>query len=207
MNKKTRSSHDEDLDDFDIKDAKLLGYYVNSRVLNEYTVYINEPVTSPVYYTNVVNMLRLATEQDRVLYMVNSPGGHLDGLVSLLDGTTNTAAYTVAYLQGNTDSAASILALHCDEVVVGDYATMLCHNVTYGIGGKGADIVAHVQHMTKSAEKLIRETYTGFFDEADIVEILNGKQIYLDADEIKERLAKRNAYYEALEESQVLEQE
>ena len=122
----------------------------------------------------------------------------MDGLLSLLDAIETTEAMTIADITGECSSAASILALNCDQCVVGKYAEMLAHEVSYGVGGKGSDNLSHVQHIKKISDKLIWDTYEGFLEDHEIESVLNGKELFLDSDEIIERLNKREEYRKEL---------
>ena len=106
---------------------------------------------------------------------------------------------TIADITGECASAASILALNCDQCVVGKHAELLAHEVRYGIGGKSSDNLSHVQHIKKISDKLIWDTYEGFLTDDEIESVLNGKELFLDSDEIVERLNKRQALREAAE--------
>jgi len=147
-------------------------------------------------------MLMNASEQDTVAFMINSDGGQLSSLLSLLEGINMTKANTVALVVGSASSAASMFALHCNEVYVGDNATFLCHNISYGTGGKGSDVLAHVQHTTSSASKLLRKTYKNFLSEIEITDMINGKEIYMESDEIVERLQQREELFQAEQEAE-----
>lgn len=199
-NKNIRNDQDEDEDFSGSKGT--LGYFVKQRVSSQYTIPIDESFTVPSYYRNVFNVLLDAGEDDTVIFMFNSPGGMLSGLLTLLEGIKMTEATTMAVLVGECSSAASILALHCDTVFVSESAAMLCHDITYGTGGKGSDILSHVQHVSKTSEKLLRKTYEHFLNPKEIDEMLNGKQIYLDSDEIKERLDNKAKLIEAQEQAE-----
>jgi hypothetical protein len=74
---------------------------------------------------------------------------------------------------------------------------MLCHHVSYGTAGKDADIIAYVAHTTKQSSKLIQDTYEGFMTNAEIAQLLDGKQFYFDAEEIVTRLEARDEYRDA----------
>jgi len=199
MNKKPiLTGQDEDDGEF-TGGKNTLGYFVKQKVATQYTVTIDEPFVSPSYYRGVVSMLMSANEEDSVIFLINSPGGQLNGLLALVEGVKMTDATTMAVLIGECASAASMFALHCDTVFVSDNATMLCHNISYGTGGKGSDILSHVQHVSKTSEKLLRKTYEHFLTEKEIDEMINGREIYLDADEIKERLDKKSKILENLE--------
>jgi len=188
MNKKfTKADLDEESDDF-VGGKNVLGYFMKQKVATQYTVTIDEPFVSPSYYRGVVSMLMGASEDDTVIFLINSPGGQLNGLLALVEGVKMTDATTIAVLVGECASAASMFALHCDTIFVSDNATMLCHNISYGTGGKGSDILSHVQHVSKTSEKLLRKTYEHFLSPQEINEMINGREIYLDSDEIKQRL-------------------
>ena len=188
MNKNfTKADLDEDSDDF-VGGKNVLGYFMKQKVATQYTVTIDEPFVSPSYYRGVVSMLMGASEDDTVIFLINSPGGQLNGLLALVEGVKMTDATTIAVLVGECASAASMFALHCDTIFVSDNATMLCHNISYGTGGKGSDILSHVQHVSKTSEKLLRKTYEHFLSPQEINEMINGREIYLDSDEIKQRL-------------------
>ena len=176
-----------------------LGYFFESQQMTQYTVPIDEGIMEPSYYRGIVNMLSNANEQDIVIFKINSPGGRMDGLLSLLDAIDTTEAMTIADITGECASAASILALNCDQCVAGNRAEMLCHEIRYGVGGKNSDNLSHVQHIKKISDKLIWETYEGFLTDDEIESVLNGKELFLDSDEIVERLNKRQALRDAAE--------
>lgn len=192
-----RKSVNDDLDQEDYSEENQLGYFVSSHQMCNYTVPIDGSFREPAYYRGVIQMLMNASEHDTVAFLINSPGGALSGLLSLLEAINMTEANTVALLVGNASSAASMFALHCNEVYVGDNSTLLCHNISYGTGGKGSDVLAHVQHTSNAANKLLRKTYKYFLNEKEIEDMLNGKEIYMEAEEIIERLQKREELKQA----------
>lgn len=187
-------------EDFDIISAPpdQLGYFFETVNSTQYTVPIDESFMEASYYRGIVNMLAQANEQDIVIFRINSPGGQFSGLLSLLDAIETTQAMTIADITGQAASAASILALNCDQCVVGKYAEMLAHEVSYGVGGKGSDNLSHVQHIKKISDKLIWGTYEGFLEDHEIESVLNGKELFLDSEEIIERLNKREEYRKEL---------
>ena len=52
---------DDDMDDF--VPPKNLGYFVNTIPVSTYTVFLNEAIVSPVYYTDVVNIKTLTEHE------------------------------------------------------------------------------------------------------------------------------------------------
>ena len=197
MNKKfTRNDDDDEMFFSPMKGP--LGFTVNTRQMHNFSVHINEEIKSPDYYSKIFDMLIDAGEADIVTFFICSPGGRVDGLNVLLEGIRMTEAHTVAVLLGECHSAASILALNCNEIIVTDSAESLVHSCRFGSSGKAADIAAHTAHTLKTTEKLARETYgNGFLTEIELSQMLEGKEFYFDADQLRERLNRRMEVMEA----------
>lgn len=193
-----RNDDDEDFQDFRTSPKKL-GYTVRTIKLNEFRVKLDEYIVEPSYYSDIFDLMMDASEHDQINFFIASGGGRMDGLSVLLEGLRLTKAHTTAVLISDVHSSASIFALNCDDVIVTDSAHMLCHEVTYGYEGKGSDVYSHVAHIKKITEKVIIETYEGFLDQSEIERLLAGKQVYLDADQIRKCLEKRDAYFAAKE--------
>lgn len=191
---KTRLNEDEEFEHE--RTSNSLGYFVKSRVQNQFTVDIDEPFTHPSYYRNITQMLTEATEDDIVVFRINSPGGQENSLLALVEAVKTTQAMTVSVLVGECASAASLFCMYTDEIVVTDNARMLCHGASYGFAGKDSDVRAHVNHTAKTVDKLIRNSYKFFLTDAEVDDLLDGRELYLDSDEINERFAKRQAMYE-----------
>lgn len=168
-----------------------LGYSKRQMPVTSFSFSIDEPIIGPKYYRQVVEELQNLGENDEVQIRINSPGGQLDGLVTLVEAIRMTDADVLAIITGRCHSAASMLALSCPNVAVTPNANMMIHYVSFGSVGKAADIVGHVQHTTKYAEMIFRRCYKNFLTEAEMQEVIAGKEIWLLADEIEERLAKR----------------
>jgi len=196
-NKVLNRSVSRDEDDEDEMFPNKLGYSYRQEVRSHVTVHLNQPFMQPEYYDNVVDALRRASPEDVFEFILNTPGGRYDGLISLLDAIECSDALVIANIIGDCSSAGSIFALKCDQVRLGKYAEMLCHVSRYGFNGKSPDNVSHVMHTAKVTENLMREAYEGFLSESEIQEVISGKELYLDSDQIMERLEKREEYFEA----------
>lgn len=173
-----------------------LGYSYTQEVRTQVTVHLNQPFLGPDYYDNIVDALDRASPGDVFIFKIASVGGAYSGLISLVDAIENTEALVIADIIGECHSAASLFALKCHQVRVSPYAEMLCHSSRYGFAGKSADNVSHVLHTAKVTERFMRETYEGFLSEEEIEQVLNGKELYLDAEEIMQRLEAREEYFE-----------
>lgn len=173
-----------------------LGYSYTQEVRTQVTVHLNQPFLGPDYYDNIVDALDRASPGDVFIFKVASPGGSYAGLISLVDAIENTEALVIADVIGECHSAASLFTMKCHQVRVSPYAEMLCHSSQYGFKGKSPDNVSHVLHTAKVTERFMRDCYEGFLSEEEIEQVLNGKELYLDAEEIMERLEAREEYFE-----------
>lgn len=162
-------------------------------------IHIDEGIQQPKYYRAVVERMRNLSENDEVLFCINSGGGRLDGLLSLLYGIQSTEASVVAEITGDCHSAAGILALHCDAVQVAPYASMLVHNVQFEAIGSGSEVRDMVQHTLDFSDLLLKETYDGFLTEKEIQEVQNGREMWLQSSEITARLEAKVQYLKEVE--------
>lgn len=200
--RKFKSSSDDDMDD-KLFGGKQLGYFTSQQVSTCLTVPIDEAVREPQYYRQVVQAIGSLGEDDVVRFMINTPGGDVQGLTALLAAKDSTDALSIACIEGWCHSAGSFLALNCDSIQVSPYATMLCHYVSYGSVGKAADIRSHVKHTDDVCEKLFRDTYKHFLTEDEIQQCINGLELWLNADEINRRLEHKYSILNAEDEVKV----
>jgi ATP-dependent protease ClpP protease subunit len=159
-------------------------------------VFLDKEIGEPSDYRDLNFLLFNAEENDVVPLYINSPGGHLNTALAIIEGLKNTPARTVAILQGECHSAASMITMYCDEVLVLDSAHMMIHTASYGTVGNTGNVKAHTEFTTRQVERLIHETYEGFLTESEIEKVKLGVELWLDADEIRQRIEKRVAYLE-----------
>lgn len=199
MNKKYLKADNDDEDNsvFDSPSKRKLNFSVKSNSFHNFTVHLSETVYDADYYTQIFDLMLEAGENDIIDIMIASPGGNLAGLTTLIEGIRLTDAHVRAVLIGECFSCASILALHAHEVVVTDSCQMLVHCVRTGFGGKIVDMEAFTNHTKKVTDRLFHETYYGFLDSSEIDAVLRGHELWLDADQVRERLERRQFLLEA----------
>ena len=191
-NNKISQFEDED----DENQVGTLGFFTKEIVNYEVTVPLDEVVNKPSYYRHVAEKISGLSKGDLVKFKINSPGGSMYGMFSLLSALEETEASSMAILEGEVASAASIIALSCDTVIVASNATMMIHNISFGSNGKMSDVQRHVEFTKRQSERLIDSTYEGFLSPEEIKDVHKGLEIWLDADEILVRLEARQAYFE-----------
>lgn len=201
-NKQYLHPKSDELDE-DTQDGNILGYYSKFKQNTFLQIPIDEDIKGPKYYRGVTQAINDLKEGDVVQFDIASPGGQLDGLVSLLASIENTEAHIIGNIIGSASSAASILALSCDEIYVSPYATMLVHNASYGVNGKAADVKGYVDHLNDVSEKMLKEVYKYFLSEDEIQKVIQGTDLWFNAEQISERL--QNKQDKEMQEIEVLQ--
>ena len=164
---------------------------VRSRVSSlEHEIFLDESISEPEYYRNAISLLRNEVgEKDTVHVYISNGGGMVHTASLITDAMDTCKGRIVGFLSGQCCSAATAIAMHCDEWVVGNNLHYMVHGISYGVLGKATDIEAQQDFTKKWGEKLFRDTYTGFLTEDEMELTLKyGKEHWFDTDDVKERL-------------------
>ena len=159
--------------------------YVKST--NQLDVYLNTGIDEPSYYSEICYILSTLTEDETVYFHINTPGGVLDSAFQLVDTIKGCRATTIAKLTGTVASAGTIIALSCDKLIVAEHTSFMIHNYSAGAYGKGNELKARQEHIDKSTNDAFKEFYSGFLTDKEVKEVINGKDIWLTADEVRMR--------------------
>ena len=168
-----------------------LGYSEKHSVQSIVTIPIDTNIKDASHYRHVANRIVNTQEGDIVEFEIHSNGGQYNGLTAILGALLRTNAHSIAYINGECHSAASMLALSCDEVQVSPFADMLVHFQSFGSVGKSSDIKAFVEHTHNNGAGVFRDIYEFFLTETEIESCIDGKELWMDADEIIRRLEVR----------------
>ena len=156
----------------------------------EYQVYIDGEITGTEDYFHIINTLRSALEGDVIHISINSPGGLLNTAQVLCKEIYNSPAFVYCSVYGECSSAATAIAFACDDWDISPNAQFLIHNASYGAGGKGAAVKAHVDFSHVLLKRFAKEHYT-ILTEEEVDGLLNDKELYFFGDEILARLQAR----------------
>lgn len=189
--KKRRSEEEEYEDDTTPSPQSHLNYLVRTETRHLYTIPIDESFKDAVYYRYVTKIIADSEKYDQIEFEISSPGGALNGLVALLTAMERTEATTVAHINGECYSAASMLALNCNIINVSPHSSMLVHFMTFGASGKSTDVLSQVKHGHSSFEKLFRQTYKHFLTDIEIDKCIDGLELWLSAEDVVKRLERK----------------
>lgn len=181
----------------------LLGNLLNNVHINTiecstrvHEVFLDSDIEEPGRYRELISILVNAGENDKVHLFINCNGGNLDSAGAIISGILSSQAEVTAFLMGATHSAASLIAMYCHAVHVYDTAYMMIHTASFGSSGNTPTVKAHTDFTVKQCEKLMKDAYQGFLSKDEISKVLNGQELWFNAEEIKPRLRKR---FEAVE--------
>lgn len=167
--------------------------------------YISGPITGPEDYIDTFDTIRHATENDIVKIYLNSGGGYLATAIQFMRVMAETEALVIVSVEGDCMSAATMIFLCADQFEITPHSSFMVHNYSGGTGGKGHEMYGQVQYERKWSEKLLREVYDSFLTEAEINSVLDGKDLWMDVDELVDRMEKRTAAFKLADEKEALD--
>lgn len=170
-------------------------YEKRTQHIHKVTVFLDGPVLSARHYRMVASEAADLSKNDELEFSITSGGGSMEGLIALLDVVNTTEANVTAVIKGECHSAASMLAVSCPNIIVSPYASMLVHNASLGAGrAKAYDLKQYVDHSTDFCNNLFRDVYEGFLTDDEIEEVIRGKELWMGAAEISDRIEKMMQY-------------
>lgn len=164
---------------------------------NQYTVFLDKEIIDPEYYRELIALLFAAGPEDSFTFIINSPGGSIDSAMAIIEGLKSTQAETTAVIMGRCHSAASIIMLYCDQIIVMDSGYAMIHHATFGSAGMASNVKAHTEFTVNQVERILEETYSGFLHKDEIVKVRQGLELWMDAEEIRRRIEGRVKWLKA----------
>lgn len=153
--------------------------------------YLSGPIQSPDNYIEWFDAIRNAGETDTVKIYINSPGGDIASALQLMRVMGDTAATTIASVEGECMSAATMPFMVADECEISPHSLFMFHNYSGGPFGKGGELYDQVQFERAWSKKLLSAIYKDFLTDEEVQQMLDNKDIWLTSEEVAERLANR----------------
>tara|TARA_Y100000114_G_C11764120_1_gene332414 strand:+ start:81847 stop:82620 length:774 start_codon:yes stop_codon:yes gene_type:complete len=153
-----------------------------------YEYYLTGEIGDPEEYLDLCNILRSASAQDEVVIRINSPGGQVRTGNMIINAIAESEATVVGFIESDCGSMATFIFLACHTWGVSESAEFFAHTVSSMSFGKEHETYEQAVFMRKQQHKLMRDRYSNFLTDTEIDNIINGMDVYLDADQIMERL-------------------
>jgi ATP-dependent protease ClpP protease subunit len=152
------------------------------------TAYLMSEIYEPEVYNELCYTLEY-TSADYVRLVMNNGGGQLDSMLSIIDAIKRSNATVVAVLSGTVASAATMIALACDEIEVADHTSFMIHSSSGGTTGKHHETKAYMEFSDKNLENIFKDLYKSFLTDDEIAKVLEGKDMWMGKKETLERFA------------------
>lgn len=175
--------------------------FTSKPIVNVHEFYLSGTIESSDEYIQWFDVIRHAGQNDAIKFYINSYGGDVFTAIQFMKALDETAASVIMSVEGACMSAATMIFLCGESFEVSEHSMFMFHNYSGGTVGKGGEMLDQLQHERSWSEKLLRSVYEDFLTEQEIVAILDNKDIWMDGDEVIERLKTKKAAIEAQQES------
>ena len=170
-----------------------------SQQVNTHLVFIDDDITSPSNYRDVIHCLATCSDNDSVNLLVNSSGGRTDSIWQIIEAMKGCRGEVSVTVIGAAYSAASMLACMAPECYIAESAEFMLHTAHYGSIGTVPNVKGQTDFATRQINRLLDKAYTGFLTDKELEELKNGKEYWFDAEEAGKRMVRRYKYLSNLE--------
>jgi len=194
---------DEDME-CEVCEARLkpYSYYEQSMVRRIHHFYLSKEIGEPEGYVDMIHKIKMAGPEEMVYIHLNTPGGHLDTGVQIVNAIQSTQAHVICSVEAESHSLGTLIFLAADEFIVHDNCLMMFHNFSGGVFGKGHEQKAQVDAMIEWFTELARKLYVPFLSTKEFEAIVDGKDLWLRSEEIRDRLKVMVAHLEKEKEAE-----
>lgn len=171
-----------DLDGLDLPNNPTI---ITKPIAFNHELYLTDEIMEPFYYNQWVNAIKNAGENDVISIHVNSPGGVLDTGIQLYGALMASEATVCVFIEGGCCSAATMVMMAADELYIDNNAYFMFHAYTGGRYGKFNSLQEDAKFQERWFPAISKEIYKDFLTEKEMDDLLNGKDFWLDAQDVK----------------------
>jgi ATP-dependent protease ClpP protease subunit len=165
-------------------------YYESVMAIKIHHFYLSQGIEEPDKYIEMIHRIKTANPGEVIYLYLNTPGGHLDTAIQLINAMRVSQAKIVTVVEAESHSAGTLIFLCGDEFIVHDNCSMMFHNFSGGTFGKGNEMKLQIDATTRWFNKLAKDIYYPFLTHQEIDDMLTGKDIWMESEEIRKRLKK-----------------
>lgn len=153
-----------------------------------YHFYIIGSIDGPEKYMDLIHTLKTIEEHDTIFIYINSYGGNLYTTIQLINAIKNCAGTVITCLEGEVISAATLIFLAGHKHIINDSGSFMVHKYSHTVEGKGSDVASQVKFTERYFEELAYKSYADLMDNAEIEQMLEGKDFWFSSREVYNRL-------------------
>jgi len=162
--------------------------YTDTSIGIKYDCYLNNNIDEPHKYSELLEILRKATDKDTVSIHINNGGGKLNTGMQIVNTINICKAEVITIMEGPSHSCASIIFLAGNKKIVRNHSYMLCHYFSGGLYGKGQELEAQAKHEIKYIKEFFRIVYKNFMTTKELERLFKGEDFWFDSKEINKRI-------------------
>lgn len=166
-----------------------------------YHFYIHGEIGESEEYVDLLDTLYNATNNDTIIIHLNTVGGYLNTAVEIIHAIAQTSGFVITSADGLVASAGSLLFFAGQGLIVGEFCEVMLHDGSGGAMGKINENLKSAMFTSKRLSNIYHKIYGRFFSSEEVDKVLNGEDLYLDAEEVEAIIdAAAKAEEESLEE-------
>jgi ATP-dependent Clp protease protease subunit len=181
---------DEDVKENNEQENKLFEYFEQNLNQKIHHFYLSGEIGEPNQYIKMVHTILSAPAHDTIYIHLNTPGGYLHTGIQIINAMRNTEAQVICSLEGEAHSLGSLIFLAADQFVVHDNTTLMIHNFSGAIYGKGKEAEMQMNASLEWFYDIGDKYYIPFLTKKEFEGVVNDTDIWLHPPEIRERLEK-----------------
>ena len=163
---------------------------VSQKVVNEYSIYLTDPIVSADQYIEHFAVFKDASPDDVIFLHLNSQGGSVSVGQMYIRHMRECAAPIIGFVGMDCASQCEAIAMQCDDLVTDEMSTMLIHSFSYGAQKDAVGVYKQATFNMKLNETWLNSNFTGMLTEEEREDVLKGADVLLDSTQIEGRWAK-----------------
>ena len=146
-----------------------------------YSVRLTEEIVSPPSkYNDLCKLLEEDVEENDTVHLhLSNYGGCCDSAITIINAVRNCRGTVKAIINAPCYSAATTIALACDELEVRRNTFLMFHNFSANNEGKGTELKNSVLNTERQIHDTMKSVYRPFLTPREINDIFNDKDIYI----------------------------
>lgn len=175
----------------DTKEEEKASYvlFSSESVSHTHEIYLGTSFDAPEKYTKIFHALQHAGDKDIFNFYLGSYGGRLDSGVQFVNKLRTTKARTRCIIESSCYSMGAIFPFACSETVMNPHTFLMFHDYSTGNGRqKGNEIIMSMENTSKMFRNLLEDVCGKILTSKEIVDICDGKDLYLDRAEVAKRM-------------------
>jgi len=160
----------------------------NSRGGILYQHYLNNEVTRNDVYVDMIQQIRMAQPDDDIFIYLNNRGGLVDTGIQIINSFDECQGVVHTVVDGIAASIAAIMWLAGHQRTVLNHGSLMLHNFSAGVSGKGHEIMETVMGYNSYILEMFKLYTTPFLTDEEYAKMIDGKDYWFSANQIRERL-------------------